>query len=628
MRALCGDLALFHEREERPGRWEYMNRRGKTAPELVDDYECLGSLMADPECWGVDDPAPRARSKFYRFYVPEQDTKLVVGSDVAFADVDEDWLGVNAGTIHEWDEAAGLLTLKRGTPNKNSVVPQEPPASLSLIPSMWIDRENIIDRTLEVCRDVSGGGDGFPHLRKFLHREAPFGDKVPIVPEGMTDPDVVLDAIKAAAIGLDRSWLAIQGPPGTGKTHTIARVIEALVADGQVVGVTANSHKVIRNVLGKLEGYWDEREHLPEARTALKKRPRDDANLYEGPGTYVTEVRNADEMKDAHVLAGTAWAFADPKVPLHVNCSKDAENPYVVDTLIIDEAGQFSIGMMVAAAARARNVILVGDPQQLPQPLQGAHPGESGMSCLKYVLEENAVVLPHLGAFLATTWRMHPDLCRWVSDAIYAGRLVAKERSDAAPEHMATQEILPAKGAHRAIRPHGLSFVEVETKECSQKNDREADVVVRLVGDLLKSKVRDARGNVRAMAKGTSGRSVLVVAPYNVQVNHLRRRLDEAGFEHVEVGTVDKFQGQEAEAVIVSMTTSDAEHMPRDTSFLLSQNRLNVAVSRARCLAIVLASPGLLDVNAKSVEEMRLANVLCWAAEAGRCADLDVRTWA
>ena len=626
VRTLARDLALFHEREDRPGRWEYMDRLQKATAELTENFESLGGLTADETCWGVKDPAPNARSNLYRFHVPPQDTKLVVGSQVALAAVDEEWLGVGLGKIREWNEDEGLLTLGRGTKA------EPPPKAVSLVPSTLIDKNNVIDRTLEVCRDVAGGGDRFTHLRKFLHRVPPSGgpdDCTPIIPEGTTDPDAVLDAIKAAALGLDRSWLAIQGPPGTGKTHTIARVIEALVAAGQTVGVTANSHKVVHNVLRKLEDYWTERGYGKADRRGLKKKSQEEANAYDGPGRFVDELANTHDLSGAHVCGGTAYTFADPKFPLHPDCPDDAETPYVVDTLIIDEAGQFSLGMMVAAAARARNVILVGDPQQLPQPLQGAHPGESGMSCLEYVLEEHPVVPPHLGAFLATTWRMHPDLTRWVSDAIYAGRLVPKERAEGSPQHMADQEIQPAKGSHRAIKPHGLSFVELDHEGCSQKSDREADEVVRLVGDLLKAKVRDATGQVRAMGKDENGhgnedkkgrKSVLVVSPYNVQVNHLRRRLDEAGFGDVPVGTVDKFQGQEAEAVIVSMTTSDTEHMPRDASFLFSQNRLNVAVSRARCLAIVVAARGLLEFDATTVEEMRLANVLCWAAEEGRIA--------
>ena len=227
------------------------------------------------------------------------------------------------------------------------------------------------------------------------------------------------------------------------------------------------------------------------------------------------------------------------------------------------------------------------------------------MSCLEYVLEEHAVVPPERGVFLGTTFRMHPELTRFVLDAVYAGAL----ESDPS---CAAQRLVRGEGAHAALKPHGLSFVEVLHKGCSQESEAEADLIAEFVDNLLASRVVDREGTERAMTLN----DVLVVAPYNVQVNRLIERLPNGA----RVGTVDKFQGQGAEAVIVSMTTSDAEHMPRDASFLLSRNRLNVAVSRARCLAVVVASPDLLDLDVGTVEEMRLANLLCWTASEGRVA--------
>ena len=207
--------------------------------------------------------------------------------------------------------------------------------------------------------------------------------------------------------------------------------------------------------------------------------------------------------------------------------------------------------------------------------------------------------------FLGTTWRMHPTLARFVSDAIYDGRLAAEKGC-------ANQRLVLSDGrdAHPVLAPAGLGFVELDHDGCTQRSEPEADEIARLYTDLLATRVVDRDGVERAMTAD----DVLVVAPYNLQVNLLRERLAPlAGPDGARVGTVDRFQGQEAEAVIVSMTTSDAESMPRDASFLLSRNRLNVAISRARCLAIVVASSGLLDLDVRSVEEMRLANLLCRA---------------
>jgi uncharacterized protein len=195
---------------------------------------------------------------------------------------------------------------------------------------------------------------------------------------------------------------------------------------------------------------------------------------------------------------------------------------------------------------------------------------------------------------------MHPDLCRFVSDAVYEGRL----HSEAG---CTRQRLVLTPDAHPALKPTGLGFVAVAHDGNGQRSTEEADAVVAIYRSLLDQRVVDRHGAERPIAPD----DILVIAPYNMQVNLLRRRLGAAA----RVGTVDRFQGQEAEVVLVSMTTSGAEDMPRDVSFLLSRNRLNVALSRARCLAVMVASPGLLDMPVRTVEEMRLANLLCWAKD-------------
>ena len=171
--------------------------------------------------------------------------------------------------------------------------------------------------------------------------------------------------------------------------------------------------------------------------------------------------------------------------------------------------------------------------------------------------------------------------------------------------HCARQGLVLGAGAHPALRPVGLSVHPVLHFGRGQRSEEEADEILALFESLLRQQVSDREGQVRKMALD----DILVVAPYNMQVNLLKDRLP-AG---ARVGTVDKFQGQEAEVVLASMATSGADDMPRDASFLLSRNRLNVAISRARCLAVLVASPGLLDLVAGSVDEMRLANLFCWA---------------
>jgi superfamily I DNA and/or RNA helicase len=327
-----------------------------------------------------------------------------------------------------------------------------------------------------------------------------------------------------------------------------------------------------------------------------KKDSGDEA--FAGRG-FIESVTDYGELDPAvPIIGGTAWAFARPEL----RASRDV--------LFVDEAGQVSLGNLVAMATAAKSIVLVGDQVQLSQPIQGAHPGESGRSALDHLLAGHAVVPPESGIFLSKTWRMHPDLCAFVSGAFYEGKLVSEAGC-------AVQRLVLFENAHPALKHAGLSLFPVVHTRCRQKSEEEAWIAREILSSLLGQRVVDRNGKERPMTL----RDVLVVAPYNMQVNQLRTILPDGA----RVGTVDKFQGQEAEVVIVSMTTSGAEDMPRDVSFLLSRNRLNVAISRARCLAVILASPGLLNLVANNVEEMQLANLLCWAAEfsAGTSPELD-----
>jgi uncharacterized protein len=266
------------------------------------------------------------------------------------------------------------------------------------------------------------------------------------------------------------------------------------------------------------------------------------------------------------------------------------------DYLFIDEAGQVSLANAVAVGQSAHNLILVGDQMQLSQPTQGSHPGDTGLSCLEYLLNGRATVPAELGIFLDRSRRMHPDVCRFVSQAIYDGRL----------------ESIPETERHRVVRAAdttlvaaetGLVWVPVAHEGCTQSSDEECDAIVTIVEELLRRRVVDHDGIERAMTP----EDILIVAPFNLQVRCLRERLD----LRVRVGSVDKFQGQEAPVVIVSLCASTLDEAPRGAAFLLSPNRLNVAVSRAEALAIVVGSPELVNVRCTSVEEMRLVNLLC-----------------
>jgi superfamily I DNA and/or RNA helicase len=257
-----------------------------------------------------------------------------------------------------------------------------------------------------------------------------------------------------------------------------------------------------------------------------------------------------------------------------------------VNTLFIDEGGQFALADAIAVGTAARNLVLLGDPNQLPQVSQGSHPAGAEASVLGHLLGAEETVPPDRGMFLEETWRMRPEVNAFVSEAFYESRLEPAE---------VTSERVAADGA-------GVRFLAVEHEGRSQASPEEADAVRREIERLVGTPYVE-RGVARELDWG----GFIVVAPYNAHVRCLREKLPEA----VRVGTVDKFQGQEATVSFFSMASSSGDDVPRGLDFLYSRNRLNVAVSRARCLAYVVASPRLLEASCKTVEQMRLVNALC-----------------
>jgi uncharacterized protein len=574
-RQLMADLVGFHRREAKPAWWAFFDRQERSAEELQDDDECLGGCVADGEEWIGRDK----RSLTFRYSYPEQETKLREGAAVYIAAT-----GEPAGTIFALDETSGMVTLKRGAARG------ELPRELSLIPGGPVNTDALRDAVWKVARDMATGGHTFSHIVALLRRDAPrlLGRSIgaPIIElADREDSDRLLEASKRAVHALDRSWLVIQGPPGAGKTYTTSHLIASLISAGKTVGVASNSHKAIDNVLYTVEERLIENGE-PVRLLGQKKDSGDDG--FDGRG-FIESVTDYGEIDpNIPIIGGTAWTFARPELA----ASRDV--------LFVDEAGQVSLGNLVAMGAAAKSIVLVGDQMQLSQPIQGVHPRDSGRSALDHLLEGHAVVPPERGIFLSKTWRMHPGLCSFVSAAVYEGKL----HSEAA---CAAQRLVLKTNAHRALKATGLSFFTVEHAGCRQKSSEEAQATRDILMSLVGQRVIGRDGRERPMTLD----NILVVAPYNMQVNLLRSILPDGA----RVGTVDKFQGQEAEAVIVSMTTSGGDDMPRDASFLLSRNRFNVAISRARCLAVIVASPGLLDLVANSVDEMRLANLFCWAAE-------------
>jgi hypothetical protein len=377
-------------------------------------------------------------------------------------------------------------------------------------------------------------------------------------------------AVIAAVEELDGSALAVQGPPGAGKTYLAGKLIARLVRAGRTVAVTSTSHKAVENVLSAAKKSAPD---LPCAKRA-KKTP-DPAAPWEQPKSNPALVKWREEHTDGHLVGGTAWTFANAAI---------REEPF--DLLIIDEAGQFALADALAVSMCARNVLLLGDPQQLPQVVQGTHPAGAEASALGHVIGGADIMPASLGYFLDETRRMHPAVCEPVSNLSYAGRLHAHPS---------------AAGRGLDGIAAGLYLAEVDHHGNTTRSAEEAAAVTAIVAGLHGRPWTD-HGTTRPLGDA----DIVVVAPYNLQARTVTRALDEAGFPGVRVGTVDRFQGQEAPVVITTMTSSSAIDLPRGLDFLLSRNRLNVALSRAQALAILVCSPRLVEADIRTVEEMRL----------------------
>ena len=287
--------------------------------------------------------------------------------------------------------------------------------------------------------------------------------------------------------------------------------------------------------------------------------------------------------QDAVCFGGTAWAFSNEHV-------KDE-----FDYLFIDEAGQVSVANMIGMSQSCKKIILMGDQMQLGQPIQGSHPGESGMSILDYLLEDKATIPADIGVFLPKTYRMHPDVCQLISTQVYEGKLSSDER--------AHKHIVQTKGPI-ITQNSGVIFQPIEHEGNTQGSPEEVAKIKTLADELIGARFwPDENGNARHI----DWKDILFVAQYNYQVNLLRAALN----DEARIGSVDKFQGQEAPIVILSMCTSDAADSPRGIDFLFSKNRLNVAISRAQALAIVVGNPSLARTPVSNLKQMEQINFFC-----------------
>jgi uncharacterized protein len=563
-------LLEFHWREAKPVWWRMFDRHEMTEQELYDDFDCLAGLDRTKRA-----PERVGASNIYEYsFDADQDTKLHDGSKCYLAHD----LGQRTEIV-SIDPDEGQVTIKV------SAKKPSPPARVSLIPDEFVSADVIAKAVYRFVEPWRRGEVISQAIDDLVFRRAPrikgHGGG-PII-----DPKRELIAELIDVVGrLDQTTLCIQGPPGSGKTYAIGNVIAQLLKEGKRVGITANSHKAILNAL----------KAVCEACAAGQVTARlvkvgDDCDDPLVKGGHIAKIESADIVAELAtngvVVGGTAWAFSRPELAQRL------------DYLFIDEAGQFCLANVVGVGLSAKNLVLVGDQMQLSQPIQGSHPGESGQSGLEYLLNGRQTIPAEFGVFLNETRRLHPDVCRFISDAVYEGRLAPH------PSTSARRIVHPDKPAH-VVRGTGLQYLPVEHDGNTQCSDEEVEVIAEIVAELLSAQLE--QGDER---RPMTLSDILLVAPYNMQVRRIEQRIGPGA----RVGSVDRFQGQEAPVVVVSMCTSALEDCPRGAEFLLNRNRLNVAISRAKCLAIVVGSPRIMASRCQTIEQMRLVNLYCRIAD-------------
>lgn len=574
---MLADLTDFHRREEKPMWWRMFDRAQATSEELRDDTGCIEGIVATGSPW-------TEKLSFVQAYTfdPSQECKRTEEDKVMFTHDTKTQL-----TLFALDLEQGTLSLKISKKALQEKFGGSFPSEGSLIPYEAISAKTIQAALTETAEK---------HLSNLLpssvmamiKRTAP----VLVLQE---DNETTSEAAVRVAGAMNGGCLVVQGPPGTGKTYTAAHVINALVAAGKRVGVASNSHKAVINLLeacGKAE------RDAGRVLRGVKVGGEKEGDLFtDNPSfQFVKDSGDGHGAYSGGVVGGTAWLFVRP------------EWEDQLDFLFVDEAGQVSMANSIAMARCAKNLILLGDQMQLEQPVEGTHPGDSGLSGLQYTLKDlfkskpdapafHPVVPSDYGLFLGESRRMHPSVCSFISESIYEGRLGS--HIDCAQQRIE----LPAKGGTLVKKEHGIVFSEVEHDGNIQQSDEEVGRVKAIYIEMLGRPYTASDGTTKPLALA----DFLFIAPYNAQVRALQAALPEGA----RVGSVDKFQGQQAPVCILSLCSSYGEYGGRGLAFILDRNRINVAISRAQCLAVVVADPRIATTPAGSLAEMTLVNLFC-----------------
>lgn len=555
----------FHRREEKAGWWEFFRIRDLLIPEYLEERRAMLGLK-------LQEVVADMRAPVQRYRYPAQDLDARKGDGVYNSDGDP------IGSVQDINYSGRTIDIK-----KKVATADVHPAGVTF--HKQFSSRPLRESLMRLGRSVLEGG---------FAGQAPYRASLELLLRGTSaladdgalqqSTENTLDAACRLALRLDGHVLAIQGPPGTGKTYTGANMICSLKEQGLRVGVTAVSHRVIENLL---EGAMKE----AQKRGILMGAVHCQDGEYEGQWGVerrkgYPSLRQGLDNGDINVLGATAW------------CWVREEFKQSVDVLIVDEAGQMSLSNVLAASPGGKGLVLLGDPQQLEQPLQSSHPEGSEVSALYHLLEGEDTMPADKGLFLEETYRLHPEIARFTSEAYYEGRVSARPGLD-------NQKILPSLAGGGLILGSGLRYVPVEHSGNQARSPEEAQTIATLVEELLHGgRWQDKDLNIKDLTES----DILIVAPYNAQVAALSEAMPALSRR---IGTVDRFQGQEAAVVIYSMTSSSPEDAPRGMSFLYDPHRFNVATSRALALCILVGSPSLFEPECHTPQQMLHANGFC-----------------
>lgn len=558
-RWILANVLDWHRREDKAVWWELFRLSDLPAEDLLDERAGLSGLSFVAAVGGT------AKAPIHRYRFPPQETELHGGEDLHKLG------GAKLGTVEAISFVAATVDIKKR--QDSAGIHPEAIFAHSYVGGKVMAEALLRIGTYVAERGLRGEGP-YRAARDLLLREIPRTGGQPLHSEGET----AVDAAVRICAGLTGGILPIQGPPGAGKTYTGAQMICELVRHGRTVGITANSHKVIRNLIDEtieaaeqqgLDLHCCQKPYEMEDAQPHHSFVRSNKDLFAALGV------------SAMVGGGTAWLWAAP------------EAFETIDVLFVDEAAQMSLANVLAVSQAAKTVVLIGDPQQLDQPMQGSHPEGTDVSALDHILGGQQTISPAKGLFLEQTWRLHPDICSFTSELFYDGKLVSREGLQ--------KQIINATDP---INGSGLRYLPVHHRGNQNCSPEEAMAVGALVEAILKGKATwvDRDGQEKPVTLD----EIIIITPYNAQVFEIQQRLPGA-----RVGTVDKFQGQEAPIAIYSMATSSRADAPRAMEFLYSLNRLNVATSRAKCVCIMVGSPELFETECRTPRQAQLANAFC-----------------